>query len=267
VKEYVIQSAEFLICAFALAHLTLDAWQRNQVRVAAAVGLLALLFLANIVFVATGRGTAITLPLLAAVFSFQRFSWKGAFGSILIAIAFSTIIWSSSEYLRARVVALYQELYDYQAKGIVTSVGARLEFLRGSMKIISDAPMYGHGTGSTREQFRLLSSKTPHLPRFVTDNPHNQTLDVAVQLGLIGIVLLYAMWFAHMLLFWDRGTMAFVGFGVVTQKFVAGFFNSHLFEHSLGWLYVLGVGVLGGMVIGRTCKMSKLIADRYRPPG
>jgi hypothetical protein len=36
---------------------------------------------------------------------------------------------------------------------------------------------------------------------------------------------------------------------VVTQNIVSSLFNSHLFDFNQGWLYVFGVGVLGGTVL------------------
>ena len=36
---------------------------------------------------------------------------------------------------------------------------------------------------------------------------------------------------------------------VVVQNIVSSMFNSHLLDFSQGWLYVLGVGVAGGMVL------------------
>ena len=45
--------------------------------------------------------------------------------------------------------------------------------------------------------------------------------------------------------------VAWLGFGVVVQNIVSCLFNSYLFEFTLGWLYVFGVGVLGGMVLRR----------------
>jgi O-antigen ligase len=33
----------------------------------------------------------------------------------------------------------------------------------------------------------------------------------------------------------------------VAQNFVSSLFNSHLFDFAEGWIYVLGVGVAGGM--------------------
>ena len=83
----------------------------------------------------------------------------------------------------------------------------------------------------------------------MTDNPHNQTLFVAIQFGGLGTVLLYAMWFAHLLLFRGDGLVAWVGTALVVQNIVAGLFNTSLVEFTHGWMYIFGVGVLGGMML------------------
>jgi hypothetical protein len=83
----------------------------------------------------------------------------------------------------------------------------------------------------------------------VIGNPHNQTLNVAVQWGTVGIVILYAMWLCHLLLFRGEGLVAWIGLLVVLQNFLSSLFNSHLFDFHEGWMYVLGVGVAGGMVL------------------
>ena len=80
-------------------------------------------------------------------------------------------------------------------------------------------------------------------------NPHNQTLNVAVQWGAVGIVVLYAMWLLHLLLFRGEGLVAWIGLLVVVQNIFTSLFNSHLFDFHEGWMYVLGVGVAGGMVL------------------
>ena len=36
---------------------------------------------------------------------------------------------------------------------------------------------------------------------------------------------------------------------VVLQNILSSLFNSHLFDFQAGWIYVLGVGVAGGMVL------------------
>jgi hypothetical protein len=76
-------------------------------------------------------------------------------------------------------------------------------------------------------------------------------LQVAVQLGLVGFAILCALWFAQILLFHRSGLPGWLGMGVVAQAFVGSLFLSFLFDFTTGWIYVFGVGVLGGMALAR----------------
>ena len=80
-------------------------------------------------------------------------------------------------------------------------------------------------------------------------NPHNQIFAVGIQLGMIGVAVLLAMWIAHFQLFCGDGLNAWFGMIIVVQNVVSSLFNSHLFDFTSGWLYVFGVGVIGGMVL------------------
>src|SRR5262249_5580061 len=112
------------------------------------------------------------------------------------------------------------------------------------------APIKGHGTGSTRGLFELAASGgRDQASAEVIGNPHNQTLNVAVQWGAIGVVILYTMWLLHLLLFRGDGLANWIRVLVVVQNVFTSFFNSHLFDFHEGWMYVLGVGVAGGMVV------------------
>jgi O-antigen ligase len=249
VKDYVIQSSEFLICAFGLGHIVLNVWSSKKRWLAVVLGLLMLAFLANITVVGISRSTLVTLAVLIVVFGFQRFGYRGALSLGLVASVFFAVAWVSSPYLRTRVVGVIVEIQDYENKNADTSAGWRLEFWKRSIEVIASAPVAGHGLGSTREQFRRVSSDMEGVWSVPTDNPHQQTFVVAIQLGIIGVALLYALWFAHLRLFSGNSLAAVLGLGIVVQNIVAGFFSSALFEFSLGWLYILGVGVLGGMVL------------------
>jgi hypothetical protein len=66
---------------------------------------------------------------------------------------------------------------------------------------------------------------------------------------MVGVVILYTMWFAHFSLFRGEGLAAWIGLLVVLQNIFSSLFNSHLFDFHEGWMYVLGVGVAGGMVL------------------
>jgi O-antigen ligase len=65
---------------------------------------------------------------------------------------------------------------------------------------------------------------------------------------MIGIVVLYAMWLMHLLLFRGDGLVAWIGLLVIVQNIFTSLFNSHIFHFHEGWMYVLGVGVAGGLL-------------------
>jgi hypothetical protein len=110
------------------------------------------------------------------------------------------------------------------------------------------APLFGHGTGSIRGLFEKAAVGQVGPAAEVIANPHNQTLNVAVQWGAIGIVVLYAMWLVHLLVF-RRGNLAsWIGLMVVLQNIFSSLFNSHLFDFNAGWMYVLGVGIAAGLI-------------------
>jgi O-antigen ligase len=50
--------------------------------------------------------------------------------------------------------------------------------------------------------------------------------------------------------------MAWIGTIIVVQNFLSSLVNSHLFDFGQGWLYVFGVGIVGGTVL----------RDAQRPP-
>jgi hypothetical protein len=106
----------------------------------------------------------------------------------------------------------------------------------------------GHGTGSIRDQFRRTAVVDIGPASLGVANPHNQTLAIAIQLGLLGGVALFGMWIAHIMLFRGGGFAAWIGLVIVTQNIVGSLFNSHLADFTQGWSYVVGVGVTAGFV-------------------
>jgi O-antigen ligase len=245
-KDYIFQSAEFLICAFALAHLAIDAWRKNRPVASLALATLAALFLANVAFVATSRTSVAAFPVLVLLFGVQRFGWKAMLGVAIGGGALIALIWTSSPYLRLRTLSVADEIQRYQS-GAETSAGYRLEFWKKSIAFVAEAPVLGHGTGSIPTLFRRAAVGDTGITAAVTGNPHNQTLEIAAQFGLIGVGLLYAMWIAHLVMLRGGGVPAWLGQGLVAQTIVGALFLSYLLDFSTGWLYVFGVGVLGGM--------------------
>jgi O-antigen ligase len=130
----------------------------------------------------------------------------------------------------------------------MTSIGQRLEFYRKSLRFFVEAPVIGHGTGSIEGLFVQAAIGQTGAAADVVRNQHNQTLNVAVQWGTLGVVILYAMWISHLLLFRGDGLANWIGLLVVVQNIFTSLFNSHIFDFHEGWMYVLGVGIAGGLV-------------------
>ena len=261
VKDHISQSAMFSVGIAIAADLALSAWRRLRRDVALAYVALAFAFLANIFYIATSRTALVVLPILLLLFGLKRFNWKGAVALLAALLVLAAAAWPVSGFLRGRVSTIMQEIRDYRAMNADTSAGERLEFWKKSLGFVAAAPLIGHGTGTIPELFRRAATGESGVSALASANPHNQTLAVAIQLGLVGVIVLYSMWIAHLLLFRGAGPAAWIGLAVVVQNMVGSLFNSHLFDFTHGWGYVLGVGIAGGIVL-RSGRPSGRDTDR-----
>ena len=252
VKDYILQSEIFAICAFGLIGKAAELWYARR-RWALGLLVVAAAFIANIGYVATARTTLVVMVALLLLFGLRQFGWKGALGVSLSGATLASAIWVSSPYLRERVSAAVEEVQTYGSSKVDTSVGLRFEYWKRSLALIAEAPVIGHGTGTIPQLFRRDAAPDIDV-MLLTTNPHSQILTVAVQLGALGAGVLIAMWVAHFALFRGDTTAAWFGLVVVTYNVVSSLFNSHLFDFSQGWLYVFGVGLTGGMVLRRTAR-------------
>ena len=256
VKNYIDQGQEFALCAVALAY---PIWALVRERKPwKALGLLgiSLGLLVNMVFVIVSRTAIVTMPIMLAVFAALHLRRRTSVMIFAAVVLLAGASWAASPQLRATIDSFFRDYQLYKEKNIPTSIGLRLEFWGKSLQFIQEAPLAGHGTGSTRKLFERVAVGDPALRASgnVIGNPHNQTLNVAVQWGVLGIAVLWAMWISHLLLFRGEGLVAWIGLLVVVQNVFTSLFNSHLFDFHEGWMYVLGVGVAGGMVLGARSK-------------
>ena len=248
VKDYISQNTIFTLCIIGLAEGAFLAWQKGNRRGSLALVLLAAAFFANILYASVSRTALIALPVLLLLFAMRRLGWKSAAGLLIAMMLVLAAAWPTSSPLRARVTELFDVLLDHRPRP-ASPIEQRMEFWRKSLVIVSQAPVFGHGTGSIRAQFDLLAAGQSGMAGLSSANPHNQILATAIQLGLVGVMLLLAMWVAHLLFFFVPGLPAGIAFAIVVQNVISSQFNSSLFDFTQGWVYVLGVGVLGGMVV------------------
>jgi O-antigen ligase len=248
VKNYLDQSQEFALCAFALALPALTELRAR--RWPAAIGLVALilLFVSNMLYVVSARTALVYMPVLLILFAALHLGRRATRLLFAGVAAASLLVWTTSPYLRQRVADVGIEYQAHDTSGIA-STAQRLTYWRKSARFIAEAPLLGHGTGTIRHMFAQDAVGQTGLQAEVVNNPHNQTLNVAIQWGLLGVLLLFAMWSSHVRLFAGGDLATWVGLVVVVQNITSSLFNSHLSDFHEGWMYVIGVGVAGGIAL------------------
>jgi O-antigen ligase len=249
VKNAATQSGEFVICIFGLLYLMVGVIEQKRWPLALVCTALVLVMLGNIFYFSTGRTALVTIFVLFALLALKIRNVKAIAGLLAAAIVLGIIAWMSSPYLRARTEAIPTEAQRYEKTDERTSTGERLEFWKKSIEFIRQAPVIGHGTGSIRTLFEKAAAGQTGLAGIVAANPHNQTLAVGIQLGVLGIAVLWAMWVAHFMLCRGGCLAAWIGLVIVAQNITGSLFNSHIFDFGQGWTYVIGFGVAGGMIL------------------
>jgi hypothetical protein len=257
VKNYIDQSQEFVLCAVALAYPVVILLRARKTVPALLLTALALSFVVNMAFVIVSRTALVTMPMMIAVFALLHLRWRSIAIIACVVAVLVPLAWLASPQLRQTVESFGRQYQSYKETNATTSMGMRIEFLKKSLRFFAEAPIAGHGTGSTRGLFEQAAIGQTGSAAQIISNPHNQTMNVAVQWGTIGVVILYAMWLAHLLWFRGEGLIAWLGLLVVVQNVFTSLFNSHLFDFHEGWMYVLGVGIAGGTLLGERARVMQ----------
>jgi O-antigen ligase len=257
VHDTIFQGSEFLVCGFgALGYAALTSG-RGTGWWSIAIVVVGALFLINFGFATASRVALIIAPLLLLLLGWRLHQWKGVLVAGLIGIVAGTAMWFASPTVRDRVAWTLLEIRTYRTFDKPTSIGEHTAFLKESLAILASAPILGHGTGSIAEEFRRITAGKTGTSATPTVNPHNQTFAVAIQLGLIGAVILWAMWISHLALFRGQGALAWLGLVLVAENVLSSTVHSHLFDFNNGWLYAFGVGALGGTILRERDSASK----------
>jgi O-antigen ligase len=252
VKDRISQGTIFTLCMMFLLELAIDAWKGSRTKYAILAFTLSGAFFLNVVLVTLSRTSLVSVPILLALFGARHLRSRHLAAFVAALALVGMMAWITSPALRQRVTQIPDEIVSFNPLMNDTSAGARIQFWKISLKIMGEAPIAGHGTGSINAEFaRVAGAKTN------ATNPHNQIFAVGIQLGLLGVGMLIAMWCAHLWLFRTPGIAEWVGLMVVAENVIASAFNSALFDFTQGWIYVFAVGIAGGIVLHSTRSLSE----------
>ncbi len=228
------QITHSFLMAFAAYLFALKAQEAHEVGWRVLWGVLFTLAVFNVFFMIQSRTGQLVMLVLIVYFFFGFFRWRGLLLSavLLVSIVGAGLMTSSGSWYRGyeKLVREYRDWEPGQAQ-IGESAKLRLDFYVNSVRIITDSPIYGVGTGGFAKAYAAKAG--PSAPVH-TDNPHSEYLLVAVQFGLAGL----GVWLLLFLREWvfaaglasplDRA----VARGTVLAFLSASLVSSTLFDHT-----------------------------------
>jgi O-antigen ligase len=195
------------------------------------------------VFMVQGRTGYLVFGVLALYFCAAHWRRRGVLLAALAATIGGTFALVAEAPLLGRIALVAPEYEEWQAgRAGDTSTGLRMNYYKTTAAIVRDHPLLGVGTGGFVPAYREKIRGT-NLPE--SNNPHNQYLLTAAQLGAVGLLALIAM-FAIM--WWQAGRMEpparIAARGLVLTIAVGSLLNSFLIDHAEGLLFAWMAGVL-----------------------
>lgn len=185
-RNHAIQAMVFALAAFAAALLLREAKRRVLLALAA------FLLCSNVVLITTARSGYAALIVLVVILAYcwprsashlRRIGWTLA-GLAVVAGALAV-----SPIVQQRVARALEELADYDRSPGLSPIGDRVIFLRNSLDLAVERPLFGHGTGAFREAYaRKVGAQAMQ-----TKDPHNAYLFIAVQYGVAGLAVFLAL--------------------------------------------------------------------------
>ncbi len=242
-KQHLTHGILVAFGAFLFAQLAIHAATRRARLIWSSLAVLATL---NVVLLIQGRTGYVVLAALALYLGFAQFRWRGLAAALVLLAAIASVLAWVPGPLEQRLKQGVSELGEWRpGQATATSIGLRLEFYRNSIEIVREHPVLGVGTGGFPKAY---ADKVRGTPQAATQNPHNEYLMIAAQIGLVGLALL-----VH--LFWQQWRLAarlatpmeaHLARALVIAIAIGSLFNSLLLDHTEGLLYAWLTGLLYG---------------------
>lgn len=239
-KEYLTHSLLMAFGAFLFAHFALHAQSlRGRILWSA----LALLAAINVLVMMQGRTGQLVLAALAACLGYSVWRWRG-----VLLVATATAVLAVALMLgfapATRISHTLDEWRDWQPGQVTkTATGLRLEFYRNSLEIVRAHPLIGVGTGGFAKTY---AGRVAGTDLTATTNPHSEYLNMAIQLGVIGLAALLYLFYCE----WRVAASLpatherELARGLVITFAIGCLFNSLLMDHTEGLLFAWASGLL-----------------------
>lgn len=186
-KDHIIQNYLMAMAACMFFYRWL---QRYRFRWA--YGALFLLATYNILFLSLGRSGYFIFAILLLYTCIAYLGWKGLLGAFIALIILGATAYSVSPGFKDRVDTILQNAQQHEQGKDLTPVGIRIRSIENAYELFLQKPWTGYGTGS-------FATAYANLPPAMIGNigtvplSYNHYLNVAVELGLPGLILFLAL--------------------------------------------------------------------------
>jgi O-antigen ligase len=230
-QHHIIYGTFLAYFLFFAAHLAADS---RGVKRWLLVGIV-LIGTVNLFYLTASRTGYVLYLVLAGLFIWRRLTWKGVIIAAIVMIAGFTVLWETSWVFSRRVDRVVTSLLTHEWGERKSPTDQRIEQWRRGIKIIAEAPILGHGTGSYASTIRPNDRDNY---RRVGGQPHDEYILITIQLGVVGLAaylwLLFVQWRTSRRLTAPTGHLAE---GMVVMFAVGCLFNSSLLNSPEGHFF------------------------------
>ena len=193
-KDHIIQNFLMAIAAFIFLYRAFTPTFASGQFKHWLYGVLALAAIFNAIFVNDGRSGYFIFAALLLFSGILFFRWRGFVGALFLAGLLSGLAYHFSDQFRDRITVLAQNTAYYRHGEANTSVGIRIQSIKNAYLLFKEHPWIGCGTGSFHMLYKTLQ---PEKTKVTGDMrlSYNSYLNVGVELGMIGVVLLFLNFF------------------------------------------------------------------------
>jgi O-antigen ligase len=233
-----------LLMAFGALAFALKAREATRPGLRLLLALVVLLAAFNVLFMVHGRTGQLVLAALLLYFLFSSLRWRGLAVAVAAGAAVGgTVYLAPSSALHQRVKTTIAEIKDWRAGKPAQLSNMRLEAWSNSVQIVQQHPLVGVGTGGFGAAYARQVEGTSMIP---LGQPENQFLLTTVQLGIVGLGALLALFAAqwHLASRLASRMETDLARGLVLTMAVGCFFNSFLLDHTEALFYAWLSGLL-----------------------
>lgn len=238
-KNHITEGIMLSFGCFLLAHRALAEPKSRKWWLVALVLIVPLLF-----FLYGGKTGYVVFFCLCLLYVWQALGLRALLPALILMLGAMTLLWLSSGVFQDRVTDAMSGLVNYQPGKAADSVGVRLEYYKNTLLLIKENPLTGVGTGGFASGYREIVRGMDLPPVLVTENPHNEYLLLAAQLGIGGALLFVLLLAVQWAKSFDLSPESrYVAQGLVIAMGIGCLFNSLLLDFTDGAWFGLVAGI------------------------